>query len=380
MAPTISRTVGRLAPSPTGVLHVGNARSLLWAWLSARSQGGRVLLRIEDLLPGAPEHVASVLHDLTWLGLDWDDPGDVVGRLDPSDFDATCRGRSALVLQSERAEIYRTALERLSAHGLVYACSCTRKDIENALRAPHAEDKALRYPGLCRGRYADLSAALRAEAAAAGRAGKTPTGAAQRLRVPRSAIDFVDAFAGPQRQDVDADSGDFVVRRKDGTAAYMLAVVVDDRAMGVTEVVRGDDLLEVTGQQLWVHRALSTHVAQGELGGPGPASEPRFCHVPLVLGDDGRRLAKRNRSLHVRTLIERGVAPASLRAWLAASMGLPPSGDLPTLVDAYRVAAAAGGLRREAVIFDQPELAALELGEVPPLRAAAGPSVAQIPD
>lgn len=362
--------VGRLAPSPTGVLHVGNARSLLWAWLSARSQGGRVLLRIEDLLPGAPEHVASVLQDLRWLGLDWDDPGEVVGRLDPASFDAACAGRPALVLQSERAQVYRGVLEQLASRGLVYACICTRKDIETALRAPHAEDKAQRYPGICRGRYVDLSAALRAEAAAAGRAGKTPTGAAQRLRVPRSAIDFVDAFAGPQRQDVDAESGDFVVRRKDGTAAYMLAVVVDDRAMGVTEVVRGDDLLEVTGQQLWVHRALAEHVAAAELGGPGPATEPRFCHVPLVLGDDGRRLAKRNRSLHVRTLIERGVAASSLRAWLAASMGLPATGDLATLVDAYRSVAAVGGLRRTPVLFDLPELAALERGEVPPLRVA----------
>jgi glutamyl-tRNA synthetase len=304
--------VGRLAPSPTGVLHVGNARSLLWAWLSARARGGRVLLRVEDLLPGSPEHVASVVRDLVWPG------------------------------------------------------------IEAALRAPHAEDRGPRYPGTCRGRFVDLASALRWEAARASRLGHVAVGAAQRLRAPRGVVSFDDALCGRTLADVAGSSGDFVVRRKDGSAAYVLAVVVDDVAMGVDDVVRGDDLLEVTGEQIVVYDALAEHAADLDFGSPARRlSRPRWTHVPLVYGDDDRRLAKRNRSLHVATLQARGVSPALLRRWLAASMGLPAIADGDALAAAYADVADAGALRRGPVRFGQRELDALSAGELPPVRAIA---------
>ncbi len=326
-----------------------------------------MLLRVEDLLPGETEHVASVLDDLRWLGLDWDAPdADTAGLRDAADFGERFAGLPPLVLQSDRAELHRAVLERLVEVGLCYACVCTRKDIEAALRAPHAEDRAMRYPGTCRGRFPDVAAAVRWEAARAGRRGALALGVALRMKAPREPVHFRDARAGARSSDVYGEFGDFVVRRKDGTSAYMLAVCIDDAAMGVTEVLRGDDLLEVTGQQVAVHAALREHCA----GLVGRGAQPAWKHVPLVYGDDDRRLAKRNKSLHVRSLAEHGVPAEALRAWIAASLGLPADGNLSAMIRAY---AERGDAAARAVYFDQNELGALARGERPEVRRRTEP-------
>lgn len=294
--------VGRLAPSPTGLLHVGNLRSLAAAWLAARAAGGRVFLRIEDLMPNMAPHIAPLLADLRWAGLDWDAPPAGAGM----------QLREAYWLQSARHELYAAVIGDWLARGVAYPCVCTRKDIDRAALAPHAEDAAPAYPGLCRGRFASLAEAEAFERQRAASEGRAPLGVAVRARVPDGTVGFDDAVRGPQRVDVAQSSGDIVIRRKDGGAAYMLAVVLDDDAMGVTQVVRGDDLLEVTGQQIALGRLLrgqSWH-------------QPEYAHVPLVIGDDGRRLAKRNQSLQLRALREAGVAAAKLRGWLLESLGL----------------------------------------------------------
>ncbi len=299
--------VGRLAPSPTGLLHVGNARSLLLAWLAARHAGGKIYLRIEDLLPDGDQHLPALLADLRWLGLDWDAWQD-------HDF----------VRQSARSPLYDALLTALQARGEVYPCVCTRKDIDLAARAPHAEDKAAAYPGTCRDRFASEADALAFERARAQAEQRPPLGVALRLRVPTAPVRFSDVLHGPQVISLPEDSGDIVVRRKDGGVAYMFAVVVDDWAMGVTQVVRGDDLLEVTGQQLAVYAALQ-RLDSPLL--PPFAGLPHYAHVPLVLGDDGRRLAKRNQSLHIGALRRQGIAAWQLRQWLAQSIGLETDRD-----------------------------------------------------
>lgn len=347
--------IARLAPSPTGVLHVGNARSLLWAWLSARAAGGRVLLRIEDLLPGSPEHLTSVIDDLMWIGLDWDAPASgMEGAVEAVTLHPDAADLPPVVLQSRRTEVYRRVMQRLSDAGLVYPCVCTRKDIALASRAPHAEDKGRAYPGTCRGRFADEGAAIRWEGAHALRLQRRALGCALRLRVPGEPIVFNDLIAGPQTTRLPEDSGDFVVRKKDGDYAYMFAVVVDDLAMGITEVIRGDDLLDCTAQQIAVYQAIAAHCPPEDVGGAlllrrrgERAPQPSWSHVPLVLGDDGRRLAKRNRSVHVQQLAADGVKPAQLRRWLARSMGLPDTGDLDELVASWDTRDA----RHEPVVF-----------------------------
>jgi glutamyl-tRNA synthetase len=270
--------VGRLAPSPTGAQHVGNARTYLIAWLSARSRGGTVRLRIEDIdspriKPGAAEQTVA---DLRWLGLDWD-------------------GEPAV--QSARVPLYEAALERLKAAGLVYPCTCTRSDIAAAASAPHADHEGPTYPGTCSHRTV-------AEAAALTTAGKP---FAWRFRVPGSPA-FSDLFAGEQHPDLKSLGGDFVVWKSAGTPAYQLAVVVDDAEMGVTEVLRGDDLIPSTPRQLLLYRAL---------GWPPPA----FGHLPLVVGEDGRRLAKRHGDTRLAALRDAGVKPEGLVGLLAWSCG-----------------------------------------------------------
>lgn len=284
--------MGRLAPSPTGALHLGNARTFLLAWLSIRSRGGTLLLRIEDIdgprvKSGA---MAGTLEDLRWLGLDWD--GEVA-------------------VQSERLEHYAAAAGRLVAAGLAYPCICTRKEIEEAASAPHeGGDDGPVYPGTCRGRFPSPEAAE----AATGRP------AALRFRVDAAAVPFVDGFVGPQPGRV---AGDFVIRKRDGGPAYQLAVVVDDAAQGVTEVLRADDLLPSTPRQLLLYRALGLR-------------EPRFVHVPLVVGSDGKRLAKRHGDTSLRHLRERGVPAEALVGWLAAACGLRPAGVRCTPRDLLR--------------------------------------------
>jgi glutamyl-tRNA synthetase len=272
--------VGRLAPSPTGAQHVGNARTYLLAWLAARSQGGRVLLRIEDIdsprvKAGA---AAQACDDLRWLGLDWDE---------------------GPVVQTERLPLYESALRRLRAEDRVYPCTCSRADVERAASAPHLEHEGPVYPGTCAGRRAADAADL----------GGRPY--ALRFRVGDAAPAFVDGFRGPTRLDLRELGGDFVVWKSAGTPAYQLAVVVDDGSQGVTEVVRGDDLIPSTPRQLLLYEALGLR-------------PPRFVHVPLVVGPDGRRLAKRHGDTRLSALRAAGVRPEALLGLLAWSCGWLP--------------------------------------------------------
>ncbi len=281
---------GRFAPSPTGPMHLGNARTALLSWLAARAPGGSYIMRVEDLdgprvRPGAEGHL---LDELRWLGLDWDEGPDVGGPAGP-------------YRQSERMDRYADALRRLQEAGVAYPCFCSRAEIAAAAQAPHGPgDEGPRYPGTCR----DLA---RAEAGRRAQRRRP----AWRFRVPAGAIPFEDGVHGPQRRDVSAETGDFVVARADGIPAYQLAVVVDDAAMGVTEVVRGDDLLGSTARQLLLYRALGL-------------AAPRFAHVPLVNGEDGSRLAKRHGALSLGELRARGADPRAVAGWLAAISGLAP--------------------------------------------------------
>ena len=268
--------VGRLAPSPTGALHLGNARSFLLAWLSVRSRGGRLVLRMEDLdhpkvKPGA---AAQALDDLHWLGLDWDEGPDR-------------GGPSAPYVQTQRRDIYRDALHRLLGQGLVYPCTCSRADVEAAQSAPHAGEDGLAYPGTCRGRFPSWRAAVETLPQ-----GRIPVWRFRSDRFGETAFD--DLVCGPQRETVAETVGDFALARDPDGAGYMLAVAVDDAAMGVTEVLRGDDLLRATHRQLLVQRALGL-----------PA--PRYAHVPLVVAEDGRRLAKRHGDTRLAAIRDAGV-------------------------------------------------------------------------
>jgi glutamyl-tRNA synthetase len=278
--------VGRLAPSPTGAQHAGNARTYLIAWLAARSRGGRVVLRIEDIdsprvKPGAAEGACD---DLRWLGLDWDE---------------------GPVVQTERLADYQAALARLQARELVYPCTCTRSDVGRAASAPHADHEGPVYPGTCAGRRAADAAAL----------GERPF--CWRFRVPPSSPAFVDGFRGPTAIDLRSVGGDFVVWKAPRAAgepaapAYQLAVVVDDAAQGVTEVVRGDDLVPSTPRQLLLYEALGLR-------------PPSFTHMPLVVGPDGRRLAKRHGDTRLAALRRAGVRAEALLGLLAWSCGWIP--------------------------------------------------------
>jgi glutamyl-tRNA synthetase len=262
---------GRFAPSPTGTLHLGNLRTALLAWLFARSAGSRFLVRMEDLDTGRvrPGSAEEQLSDLAAIGLDWD--GDVV-------------------FQSTRTRLYADALARLRGAGRLYECYCTRAEIREAASAAHGPLPEGAYPGTC----LRLSDAELAEKRASGRP------PALRVRAEGARVAFSDRLAGRIEGVVD----DFVVRRGDGAFAYNLAVVVDDADQGVTEVVRGSDLADSTPRQLWLAR---------ELGLP----EPSYAHVPLVLGPDGARLAKRHGDVTLREV------PASRAvAWMLRSLGL----------------------------------------------------------
>lgn len=283
--------IGRFAPSPTGDLHLGNARTALLAWLQARSARGTFILRMEDLDAGRvrDEFYDSQLDDLRWLGLDWDEGPDVGGPNEP-------------YLQSKRVARYEAALDRLEAAGSLYPCFCSRREILEAASAPHGgDDEGPRYPGTC----------LALEPASAReRAGDEPC--ALRFRTPPGRIAFTDQLQGPSAFEPEREVGDFVVRRKDGVASYQLAVMVDDAAMGVTHVLRGADLLPSTARQILLYRALGL-------------SPPAWLHVPLLLGADGERLAKRHGAPSLRELRESGADPASVTGWLAASAGLVDS-------------------------------------------------------
>lgn len=268
---------GRFAPSPTGPIHLGTARTALAAWLAARASSGVLVMRVEDLdaprvRPGALE---QMLDDLRWLGLDWDEGPDVGGPVGPYE-------------QSRRLDRYEAAVTTLERGGHLFACTCSRKEIETIASAPHGEDGPI-YPGTCRGgpTHPERPAALR-------------------FRFEH-AQSFSDAVHGEVAEGLGA--GDFVVRRADGVFSYQLAVVVDDLAMQITEVVRGDDLLASTPRQLALISAL---------GGVAP----RYAHVPLVLGPDGNRLAKRHGAITMADLAARGVGAPEVLARLGASLGL----------------------------------------------------------
>lgn len=291
MPPTTAPIVGRLAPSPTGGLHLGHARTFLAAWLSARSSGGRVVLRIEDIDASRvrPESTAGAIADLRWLGLDWDEGPDVGGPNGP-------------YLQSGRKPLYVQALDRLKAMELVYPCTCTRADIARAASAPHPGEEGPGYPGTCSHRRAADASTL------SGRA------FSWRFRVAAGQVWWDDLVRETVAGDPLLDGGDFLVGRSSGEPSYQLAVVCDDAAMGVNEVIRGDDLVTSTPRQLLVYSALGL-------------PEPRFGHVPLVVGPDGRRLAKRDGSIKLATLRDSGVDPLRLVARLASSCGIEGVGD-----------------------------------------------------
>jgi glutamyl-tRNA synthetase len=275
---------GRFAPSPTGPLHLGNLRTALLAWLFARSAGARFLMRVEDLdrsrvRPGVEE---AQLSDLRTIGLDWDGP---------------------ILRQSERMELYEEATARLDRNELLYPCYCTRAEIRTAASAPHGISASDRYPGTCR----ELSTAQRAEREISGRP------PALRVRSEGARVAFEDRLLGRFEEEVD----DFVVRRNDGTAAYQLAVVVDDAAQGIDEVVRGADLADSTPRQILLARLLGL-------------PEPRYAHVPLVLGPDGRRLAKRHGAVTLSERADLGEVPEEVRAWMARSLGLARVGETPS--------------------------------------------------
>ena len=277
-SPTTRPYRGRLAPSPTGLLHLGHARTFWTAQQRAEAAGGVLALRNEDLDQARckPEFVQAMIEDLGWFGFRWQEGPD-------------CGGPCGPYNQSERRDFYRAAVERLQTAGHVYPCTCSRKDILNALAAPHEGDEERIYPGTCRGRN---SSSINPQSS---------TRLNWRFRVPDGeAILFDDAAQGPQRFVAGRDFGDFVVWRHDDIPAYQLAVVVDDAAMGITEVVRGADLLVSTARQLLLYRALGLQ-------------PPAFHHCPLVTDECGVRLAKRHDALSLRPLRLRGARPEQLR-------------------------------------------------------------------
>ena len=270
---------GRYAPSPSGRMHLGNLCCCLLAWLSAKSKGGQVLLRIEDLdtLRCPRVFADAIVDDLAWLGLSADGP-------DPVPY------------QSERSELYQHYYDVLADRGLVYPCFCSRSQL-HAASAPHRSDGQVVYPGTCRG--------LSPEEIAAKQKHKAP---AWRVQVPDEVIGFTDGHMGWYEENLARDCGDFYLRRGDGVFAYQLAVVVDDALMGVTEVVRGADLLSSTPRQLWLYR---------ELGLPAP----QFYHLPLLLAPDGRRLSKRDGDQSLENLRAR-FSPEEVVGRLAFAVGL----------------------------------------------------------
>ena len=276
---------GRLAPSPTGHLHLGHARTFWAAQQRARARGGTLILRNDDLdsTRYKMEFVSAMLEDLRWFGFEWSEGPDVGGPFAPYN-------------QSQRMEFYRAALETLRAANFIYPCTCSRKDIQQAASAPHANDdgEAI-YPGTCRDK---------ANAGSSPSEAKIPLAASRfswRFRVPDGeTISFVDKNLGEQAFTAGKDFGDFIVWRGDNVPAYQLACVVDDAAMQITEVVRGADLLISTARQILLYRALGFSV-------------PDFFHCALMLDESGVRLAKRHDALSLRTLREGGDPPEFLR-------------------------------------------------------------------
>ncbi|MDR3751658.1 MAG: tRNA glutamyl-Q(34) synthetase GluQRS [Terracidiphilus sp.] len=292
---------GRLAPSPTGYLHVGHARTFWTAWQRAREAGGTLVMRMEDLDPdrSRSEYAEAALDDLKWLGIRWQEGSDKGGPYAP-------------YVQSKRRGLYLTAWRRLLRRGFLYPCKCTRRDLESALGAPHERASAVQsgslsggkldlddepiYPGTCRlwpGYMPQLPGPTSSEI-------ETPGDTNWRFRVrDGTVVEFEDRNLGKQRFVAGVDFGDFVVWRRDGVPSYQLACVADDAAMGITEVVRGADLLKSTARQILLNRALGY-------------DNPSWYHCRLVVDHNGRRLAKRHDALSLRALRQRGLTPMNI--------------------------------------------------------------------
>lgn len=285
---------GRWAPSPTGLLHIGNARTALAAWLSVRRHGGTFVWRLEDI--DTPRTVAGMAEaaaeDLAWLGLDWDE-------------DPARGGPYAPYTQSQRSHVYEAALRLLLERGRIFPCRLSRRDLINIASAPHAADQREasehEAPHPAQARPRDLAPGwydtrLRSDAAL-------------RFAVDPASVRFVDRLCGAVEERVDLSVGDFVLKRRDGLYAYQLAVVVDDWTMDIDEVVRGADLLDSTARQIQLLEALG-------------ARRPLYAHVPLVVGADGEKLSKRDASLTLRSLRQAGAAPWQVAGYLAWSLGI----------------------------------------------------------
>lgn len=299
----------RLAPSPTGALHLGNARTFLINWALAKQRGWRIVMRLEDLDgPRVKQHAdQQALDVLTWLGLTWDE--------------GPYRQRHDLTR-------YHKALRKLAAAGQIYRCTCTRSQIVNAQSAPHEDQHELRYVGTCRppqGQAVEYAA--------------EENDIAWRLHADDEQVTFEDEFAGPFSHNVQQTVGDFVVATKAGLPAYQLAVVVDDHDQGVTHVVRGDDLIRSTPRQLMVYRRL------------GLTPEPTYIHVPLVLGTDGRRLAKRHGDTRLITYADAGVGADRLVGLMGSWCGLGER--RPMTADEFAEAFDLANLSHDPVTFTE---------------------------
>lgn len=305
-------TVTRLAPSPTGALHLGNLRTFVANYLLAVQRGWKVLMRIEDLdgpriKAGAAE---AVLEQIAWLGLQWSDP---------------------LVTQSHRMPTYEAALGRLVEAGEAYPCVCSRKDVQAASSAPHAEDGVFVYPGTCRGAY-------RSGKDAAERSGGKPV--AWRVKVESDQIAVDDRFAGRRGFDLSRTCGDFLVYRNEGMPSYQLAVVVDDAESGVDAIVRGDDLLESAARQIHLRRLL------------GLTPEPAYWHLPLVVGPDGRRLAKRHGDTRLSHYRQAGATPERVLGLLGSWLGVweePVETSIAELLETFDI----DKVSREQIVFTE---------------------------
>ncbi len=314
-----SRT--RLAPSPTGALHLGNVRTFLVNWTLARQRGWEIVLRVEDL--DGPRHKegagVAMIDTLAWLGLDWDE---------------------GPYYQRNDLRPYREATARLAEQRHVYPCRCTRKEIEAAsLSAPHGDGHELHYPGTCRPAENEP---IDAELLGA-------EGVAWRVQVPAGVASFVDEFSGPQQFDVAQTVGDFLIGTKLGLPSYQLAVVVDDARQGIDKIVRGDDLLSSTPRQMLLYDLL-------ELGPP-----PTYTHLPLVLGEDGRRLAKRHGDTRVSHYREQGVSAQRILGLLAEWCGVGTRQPLSAVefVDRFSL----DQLSRQPVVFTKADDAWLVQGD-----------------
>jgi len=311
----MTRRRGRFAPTPSGLLHIGNAFAALSAWLQMRQVDGEIVLRMEDIdkARARAEFADQILSDLQWLGLDWDEGPEEGGPHSP-------------YVQSRREARYEEALDQLQRADRLYPCFCSRSDLASLASAPHGlASEGVAYPGFCR--------ALTVEEREAKTAIKPPS---QRFKMPTGRIAFHDGWQGQQAFD-GAEIGDFVVKRADGMFSYQLAVTVDDAAMCITDVLRGADLLDSTPRQIALYEALGEQV-------------PEFAHIPLLADESGSRLSKRDKSLTLASLRETGVAPERLLGLLAAMAGWI---DRPVPVRARELVRLFKPVSRECLVFEE---------------------------